>query len=74
MEQIVDAMHLIPLYVRQKVEMEVSDALAEGLLSLKSCIEQLAATLADKAAHEAWLSSLQQVVTGVEDIYNSKQK
>ncbi|DBA65479.1 TPA: hypothetical protein ACH3X2_003189 [Trebouxia sp. C0005] len=43
MEQVVDAMDLIPLYVRQNVEMEVFDAPAEGLSALKSCIEQLAA-------------------------------
>ena len=67
MEQVVDALDMIPLYVRQKVEMEVSNALAEGLPAVKSCVEQLAARFADKAAHKAWLSSLQQVVLGVED-------
>ena len=54
MEQAVDAMDLIPLYVRQKVEMEVSDALTEGLSALKLCIEQLATRFADKAAHNGW--------------------
>ncbi len=34
MEQVVDALDLIPLYVRHKVEMEVSNALAEGLPAL----------------------------------------
>ena len=67
MEQIVDAMDLIPLYVRQKVELEVSNAVAEGLSAFKSCIERLAARFADKAAHKAWSSSLQQVVIGVQD-------
>ena len=67
MEQILDAMDLIPLYVRQKVELEVSNSLAEGLSAFKSCIEQLAARFANKAAHKAWLSSLQQVVIGVQD-------
>ena len=67
MEQILDALDLIPLYVRQKVELEVSNALAQGLSAFKSCIERLAARFADKAAHKAWLSSLQQVVIGVQD-------
>ncbi|DBA88216.1 TPA: hypothetical protein ACH3X1_016170 [Trebouxia sp. C0004] len=67
LEQVVDALDLIPLYVRQKVELKVSNALAEGLSALKSCVEQLAARFADKAAHKAWLSSLQQVVLRVED-------
>ena len=66
MQQVMDAMDLIPLYVRQKVELEVSNALAEGLLAVRSCVEQLAARFADKAAHKAWLSSLQQAVMGVE--------
>ncbi len=63
--QVVDALDLIPLYIRQKVELEVSNALAEGLPAVKSCVEQLAARFADKAAHKAWLSSLQEVVIGV---------
>ena len=67
MEQVVDALDMIPLDVRQKVELEVSNALAEGLPAVQSCVEQLAARFADKAAHKAWLSSLQQVVLGVED-------
>ncbi len=44
MQQVMDAMDLIPLYVRQKVELEVSNALAEGLSALKSCVEQQAAS------------------------------
>jgi len=67
MAQVVDALDLIPLYARQKVELEVSNALAAGLPALKSCVEQLAARFVDKAAHKAWLSSLQQVVIGVEE-------
>jgi len=67
MVQVVDALDLIPLYARQKVELEVSNALAAGLPALKSCVEQLAARFVDKAAHKAWLSSLQQVVIGVEE-------
>ena len=35
MEQVVDALDLIPLYVRQKVELEVSNAPAEGLPAVK---------------------------------------
>ena len=66
-EQVVDALDLIPLYIRQKVELEVSNAVAEGLPAVKSCVEQLAARFADKAAHKAWSSSLQQVVIGVEE-------
>ena len=65
--QVVDALDLIPLYIRQKVELQVSNALAEGLPAAKSCVEQLAARFADKAAHKAWLSSLQEVVRGVEE-------
>ena len=65
--QVVDALDLIPLYIRQKVELQVSNALAEGLPAVKSCVEQLAARFADKAAHKAWLSSLQEVVRGVEE-------
>ena len=65
--QVVDALDLIPLYIRQKAELEVSNALAEGLPAVKSCVEQLAARFADKAAHKAWLSSLQEVVRGVEE-------
>ena len=63
--QAVDALDLIPLYIRQKVELEVSNALAEGLPAVKSCVEQLAARFAGKAAHKTWLSSLQEVVIGV---------
>ena len=54
--QVVDALELIPLYIRQKVILEVLNALAEGVSAVKSCVEQLAARFADKAAHKAWLS------------------
>ena len=36
LEQVVDALDLIPLHVRQKVELEVSNALAEGLPAVLS--------------------------------------
>lgn len=51
----------------KRVELEVSNALAEGLPAVKSCVEQLAARFADKAVHKAWLSSLQEIVIGVQD-------
>ena len=63
-KMLVDALDLIPLHVRHKIELKLSNALAEGLTAVKSCVEQLAARFADKAAHKAWLSSLQQVVMG----------
>ena len=68
-----DALDLIPLYGRQMAELEVSNALAEGLHAVKSCVEQLAFRFADTAAHKAWLSSLQQVVR-FEETQNSKPK
>lgn len=45
MEQLVDALDLVPL-VREQVEKEVSDCAAKGLLAVKSCVEQLASKYA----------------------------
>ena len=46
MEQQVDALDLVPLYVREQVAKEDSDCVANGLPSVKSCVEQLASKYA----------------------------
>ena len=47
MEQLVDALDLVPLYVREQVEKDyVADCVAKGLPAVKSCVEQLASKYA----------------------------
>ena len=46
MEQLVDALDLVPLYVREQVAKEESDCVAKGLPAVKSCVEQLASKYA----------------------------
>ena len=46
MEQLVDALDLVPLYVVLQVEDIVFDCAAKGLLAVKSCVEQLASKYA----------------------------
>ena len=66
MEQVVAALDLISLYVRRKVELQVSNALIEGLPAMKSSVKQLAARFANKAAYPGWISSFQQIFLDVE--------
>lgn len=42
MPQLVDALDLVPLYVREQEEKEISDCAVKALLAVKSCVEQLA--------------------------------
>ena len=37
-----DALDLVPLYVREQEEKEISDCAVKALLAVKSCVEQLA--------------------------------
>ncbi len=42
MPQLVDALDLVPLYVREQEEKEISYCAVKALLAVKSCVEQLA--------------------------------
>ncbi|DBB15933.1 TPA: hypothetical protein ACH3X3_003307 [Trebouxia sp. C0006] len=45
-QQVGGALNLIPLYIQRKVELEVFNALIEGLPATRSSVEQLAARFA----------------------------
>ena len=42
MPQLVDALDLVPLYVREQEEKEISDCAVKALLAVKSCVGQVA--------------------------------
>ena len=64
MQQISDALDLVPVSKRDCVEHAVASAIGQGLDRLMECLQAFKSKYANSKYHEAWLCALKQVISG----------
>ena len=64
MQQISDALDLVPVSKRDCVEHAIANAIGQGLDRLMECLQAFESKYANSKYHEAWLCALKQAISG----------
>lgn len=58
-QQVSDALDLIPLYTRKEIELSVAHAFSEGLDAISKCVAGFERRFADQKYHQDWLRGIE---------------